>query len=249
MRSIGNRGTGKGQKNKQEETQEKNPKINRIVGIATGGLAAAATTGVLISRTYEASRTKGLDEYTTFVQKSMLDQAYEVLSNTNIDRKIKQKTEEIASLKQKLNELETFKIKKKKREKLCNNLHSQIQYKSYCLEFLEKQKEKQESISQNYSKRDELMKKKEKTLILHPKKKSEISNEITICERSMENDFREYGDLEQKISENENNEVVLAREYEVMERKAIARKGGIVKVAVAVIGVFLICGIIAIYWG
>lgn len=250
--------------------------LKNVGKVATGG-AAAYTATALGTEVYKVSGEKKFYETLKFNKQSAEDQAYEVLSNLDFDRKIRQKTKdmnsildqaykvssnsdidkritqktkEIELLRQKLDELETLEIKKKKRKDLYNLLDAQILTKSYCLDPLKKLKEKKESISQNLSKRDELTTELENISFLHPIKKSGIANEITVFDINVENDLREYKALELRISENEKAEEVLTEQYNVMERKAIREKGiGIFKVAVAIIGICIICGFIIFFGG
>lgn len=251
--------------------------ILKNVGKAAAGGAAAYTATTLGTEVYKVSGEKEFYESLKFNKQSMENQAYEVLSHSDFDRKIRQKTKvmssildqaykvsfnsdidkritqktkEIELLRQKIDELEPLEIKKKKRKDIYNLLDAQILTKSYCLDILKKLKEKKESISQNLSKCDELTTELENISFLHPIKKSGIANEITVFEINVENDLSEYKALELRISENEKAEEVLTEQYNVMERKAIKGKNiGIFKVAVAIIGICIICGFIAFFGG
>ncbi len=242
-------GTGRRQKTEQEEDlkakQEKNPKIKKVVRDVVGVTAATATSAVLISKAYEIGSKKENDTYKCFLQKEMLNQAYEVLSNIDIDMKIKKKTEEIESLRQKLDRIkeELPKKRKKKREDQYNCICAQIRNKSDCLDYLKQQKEKQESISKSLSKRTELADERINTSFLRLKRKNELSIELTTCEADMKRDLDEYKELEEKIVETEKAEKELAGEHKVIPRKGIGIR--IFKITIAIMCICLICGIIA----
>lgn len=262
------------QDSKKDKRQEREKSRQQAILQGTsvvGGMAAVTTLVLLIPKVIADISCKILSETGKFVKKSTKDQTYEILSdldidgkivinqayevssNSDIDKKIRKKTEEIESLKKMLDkktkEMKSLKKslksnKKKRLEDICNHLSLQIQNKSYCLDFLKKQKEQQESISQNISKRNQLLSEKENTSFLHPKKKKKIANEITECENSVEIDYKEYSALEHKISETEKEEEILAGEY----KKFMTGKGvKILITAFVIIGICLICGIIALF--
>ena len=230
-----------------QEGQHAKNGIASVIGIM--GLVMAAVSSTLMgTRIYKDSGDKMVDGYGALLRKSMLDQAYEILPNSDINTKIKKKTEEVALLKQKLDGMEKGQAKKrsKRRETLYNRINAQIQHKSYCLDYLNKQKEKQESYSHNKSKLNELMAEKEKLSFLHPKKKNELSNEITKYQTSMERDYKEYIFLEKKIIENEELEKELTGKYKVTRTSIRRRKSiRIFQIIVAITCICLICGIIS----
>lgn len=214
-----------------------------IAGAVMTAATAATTATVLSTKVYADSGRKIEKECKELVRQAMINQAYEVLSNSNIDEKIKKKAKEIESLRQKLAEIKNSeKTRKQKAEKICETLSLQIQNKSYCLDFLKKQKEKQESISQYMSKYENLIAEKGNTSFLHPVKKSGITKEIAIYEECVSNALDEFNDLERQISANEEKEDILA---ETIKRRTIARKSiKIVIAAVVIIGLCLVCGFI-----
>lgn len=253
MFSKGNRETQKSNlKNdstatsKETSSATKIPKAAGITSIAAGSVAAVCA----VSVAYKVSGEQKNYKYGDFVKQSMEDQAYEVLSNSDIDKRIRHKTKEIELLKQKLDELETLEVKKRKRKDLYNLLNAQILNKSHCLDSLKTLNEKKESITQSLNIRNELTTEIENISFLHPIKKRGISNKINELEINAEYALMAYKSLESKVAENEKAEEALAKKYYVMENKAIEGKSsGIFKVAIATIGICLICGFIAFLVG
>lgn len=197
------RGTWNDKKGDKKISEQKSKKD--IDGKAIGkiiGITAAAGAGVSLSAgLYRGISEKREQRAAAAFRKEMINQTYEVVNKSDIDRTIKQKEAEIDELNRKQTEMNSKMLGKVISHRKIKNIDEQIKNKKKLLAYLKEKIENQDYYSRLSDQCAELERERKRLLWGHSREKKELKSQIEVYRTHKETYSLSAQVLDEKINE------------------------------------------------